>query len=174
MRRPTAVRPKTLLRYGVGAVGLAAMAFGATLLLTDPHIYGWPAVVEWLVGAVVLHDGVLVPAVLALGALAATRPGLRPRWPFVLAGSLVLIALPVLLRPRPTANPSVLPLDYPRGLAIAVGTVLALALCGAVGRRGWARRRELGRRVRGAGLRLRAAGTAGAAAAGRTARGRRR
>jgi hypothetical protein len=47
--------------------------------------------------------------------------------------SATLIALPALLRPGPTPNPSVLPLDYGRGLAIVwgavvVGTVVVLVV----------------------------------------------
>lgn len=158
MKRPPALRPATLLRYGLGALGLAGMAFGATLLLTDPHISGRPAVLGWLAGSVIIHDALLAPTVIALGALAATRPRRHLRRPFIVAGSLILIALPLLLRPRPTANPSVLPLDYPRGLAIAVGTVVALALCGAAGR--WARERWRGRGPRDSGARRRAGGRA--------------
>lgn len=124
-----------LLRYGLGAAGLAAMAFGAVTLLTDPHVGDWPGVVEWLALAVVLHDGVLVPAVLLLGRVLGARWRARLRLPFVVTASLTAVALPVLLRPGPTANPSVLPLDYGRGWLIAVGTVAALAVLRPAGRR---------------------------------------
>jgi hypothetical protein len=140
---------RAVLRYGLGAVGLAGMGFGATQLVTNPQISGWTGVVEWLAGAVVLHDGVLAPAVIVLGALLGSRWRRRLRWPFVVAGCLTVVALPVLLRPGPTTNPSVLPLDYPRGLAIAVGTVVALALCWTAGR--WARDRFRAGRTTGAG-----------------------
>ncbi|MET9365726.1 hypothetical protein ABZX93_33120 [Streptomyces sp. NPDC006632] len=59
------------------------------------------------------------------------------------AGCLVLIALPVLLRPLPTANPSVLPLNYARGLTISLVVLAVLAVLLGVARR--ARRGRGGR-----------------------------
>jgi hypothetical protein len=117
-----------LLRYGLGAAGLAALGFGLVTLVTDPQVRDWPGVAEWLVLAVALHDGVLVPLVLLAGLGLGLRWRSRLRLPFVLAGSLTAVALPVLLRPGPTADPSVLPLDYVRGWAVAVGVAVALGL----------------------------------------------
>ena len=47
---------------------------------------------------------------------------------------LTAVALPFLLRPSATANPSVLPLDYPRNTLIVLGTVAVLTAVAA----GWA------------------------------------
>lgn len=135
-----------MLRYTLGATGLAALAYGANLLVTDPQIAGWTGVLEWLAYALLLHDGVLVPTVMLLGLALGTRLRGWLRWPFVVAGALTAIALPYLLRPSGRANPSVLPLDYGRGWAIAVGTVVALAVCWAAGK--WIRGRGV---VRGRG-----------------------
>lgn len=133
------VRFPTVLRCGLGAAGLAAMAFGADLLVTGRYIRGWMDVLVWMAGIVVVHDGVLAPSVIVLGAAVGARWRRRLRWPFVVAGSLTIVALPLLLREGPAANPSVVPLDYPRGLAISVGVVLAVALCWAAGRWAWGR-----------------------------------
>jgi hypothetical protein len=139
------------LRWGLGAAGLAALGYGTSTLLTDPQVGDWQGVAEWLVFAVLLHDGVLAPAVLLLGAAVGARGRRRLRWVFLLAGSLTAVALPVLLRPRPTANPSVLPLDYVRGWALSLGTVVVLAVAWAAGRRlrrlGSGRGRDAGRAV---------------------------
>jgi hypothetical protein len=134
-----------ILRYGLGAAGLAALAFGVTTLLTDPQVGDWQGVVEWLALAVVLHDGVLVPVVLLSALALGARLRRRLRWPFVVAGSLTAVALPVLLRPGAPANPSVLPLDYQRGWVVSVSAVVGLALCWAAGK--W----SLGRVQRGNG-----------------------
>jgi hypothetical protein len=106
-------------------------------LLTNPDVRDRPGVLEWLAGAVILHDGVVAPAVDLLGLGARRRAPLRR--PFVVAGSLTAVAIPVPARPGRTANPSVLPLDYPRGWAISVGTVRGGRRCCSRGR-GWQRR----------------------------------
>jgi MFS family permease len=121
-----------ILRYALGAAGLAAMAFGAVTLLTDPGVRDWRGVVRWLVLALLLHDAVLAPATVLLGLLMGARWRARLRRPFLVAGALTAVALPVLLRPRPTANPSVLPLDYTRGWAVSVGVAVGVAVGAAV------------------------------------------
>lgn len=131
-----------VLRCGLGAAGLAAMGFGAVQLVTDPAVSGWTGVLEWLAAAVVLHDGVLVPLVLATGAVLGVRLRRSVRWFFVVAGSLTAVALPVLLAPGPAANPSVLPLDYPRNWAVCVLVVAAVAAGWEAGRWVAARRRR--------------------------------
>ena len=130
-------------RLVIGALGLAAMGIGLSILLTDPYVRDPLDVVWWLAGAVLLHDGVLVPVVVAVGA--ALRV---PRWvrgplrgALIAAGCLTAVALPALLRPGPVANPSVLPLDYGRGLLIALAAVAA-ATAVAAARSGVRSRRE--------------------------------
>ncbi len=116
-----AMRARLLL----GAVGVAGMGVGLSILLTDRFIHRPLDVVWWLAGAVVLHDGVLVPVVLALGALLRPRGVLRAG--LITGGCVTVAALPVLFAPR-TANPTVLPLDYPRGWLLVLAAVAALTL----------------------------------------------
>ncbi|MEU8779452.1 hypothetical protein [Streptomyces sp. NPDC048606] len=132
------------LRHLTGACGLLCAAWGAWLLARQPEPW---RIAAWLGGAVVVHDGLLAPLVLAVGALAAAggaRPRGVPRAALIVAGSLTLIALPPLLRPGPVANPTVLPLDYPRGWLLAVAA-LALFTAGYAALR--ALRRRVGRRT---------------------------
>ncbi|MBY8885926.1 hypothetical protein K7472_13825 [Streptomyces sp. PTM05] len=102
------------------------MGVGLSILLTDPYIRDPWDVVRWLVGAVLLHDGVLVPITLAVGALLVPRDG-PWRGPLraglFTAACLTVVALPAILTPRPAANPTVLPLDYVRDWLVAVGVV---------------------------------------------------
>ncbi|MBV9592662.1 MAG: hypothetical protein JO147_02520, partial [Actinobacteria bacterium] len=55
------------LRVGLAAVGIAGIGYGAYLVLTDQRDDHPAQLAKWLVGAVVLHDGVLVPVTLGAG-----------------------------------------------------------------------------------------------------------
>ncbi|MDJ0340873.1 hypothetical protein QMK19_19020 [Streptomyces sp. H10-C2] len=125
-------------RAALGAVGVAAMGLGASLLLTDSQVRAPLDVPLWMAGAIVLHDAVLAPVVLAIGAALAHRLPPRVRRPvragLIVAACLTAVALPVLLRPGATSNPSVLPLDYPRNTLIALGAVAVVTALAA----GWA------------------------------------
>jgi hypothetical protein len=125
------------LRVTVAAAGVAAMALGA-VLLTDPQVRKPLDVLWWMIGAVLLHDGVLVPATLAAGALLPPRLRRSVRGTLIVAACVTAVALPPLLRPGRPANASVLPLDYGRNLVIALGAVAALAVT-------WQAVRRLGR-----------------------------
>ncbi|MFI6940763.1 hypothetical protein ACIBI4_15930 [Streptomyces sp. NPDC050418] len=131
------------MRTLLAALGVAAMALGAWLLLgvRDPL-----DVAVWLAGAIVLHDGLVAPLVLGTGLLLG---GLRARGAvrgaLIVAGSLTAVALPVILRPGTPANSSVLPLDYGRNWLAAMAVIGLFAVGAAV--LGWVR----GRRRRSSG-----------------------
>lgn len=105
----------TVVRLLLAAPGLAAAGFGIRefVIRTHPDLTDVWDLAVWLGGAVVLHDGLLVPAVLLLGLLIG-RSRLRPvlRGGLLTGGCLTLLALPLLLRPGNPANPTVLPRDY--------------------------------------------------------------
>ncbi|GAA0628435.1 hypothetical protein [Streptomyces crystallinus] len=109
-------------RYVVGALGLALMGLGVSLVWAQSPY----DVAVWLVGAVVLHDGVVAPLVLLVGlGVLAARPWARGpvRAALVTAGCLTAIALPDILRPGPVNNATVLPLDYVRNWLALLGVV---------------------------------------------------
>ncbi|MFE2009125.1 hypothetical protein [Streptomyces sp. NPDC059491] len=112
------------LRQAVGALGVALIGLGAWLVVTDPEPLG---VVIWLAGALVLHDGIVAPLVFAVGLLllGRRRRGVL-RGALIVAGSVVLITLPLLLRPGQPLNPTALPLPYGRNLAIVLAVVTAV------------------------------------------------
>ncbi|MEU9856187.1 hypothetical protein [Streptomyces sp. NPDC047974] len=121
------MNPLRTLRYAVGGLGVGLIGLGAWLVAAQPASGN---VLVWLAGALLVHDGLLAPLVLAVGLLIAGRPE-RGLWrgALVIGGSVVLVTLPLLLRPGPAPNPSALPLPYGRNLVI----VLAVVAAGAAG-----------------------------------------
>jgi hypothetical protein len=121
-------------RYALGALGLLLIAIGGRLVagLPDPL-----DVAVWLGGALVLHDGIIAPLVLAAGLLVAAVParGLV-RGALITGGALVLVTLPALLRPGAPVNPSALPLPYGRNLLVVLAAVAAVTAVVALVRRG--------------------------------------
>ncbi|EGD45371.1 hypothetical protein NBCG_00273 [Nocardioidaceae bacterium Broad-1] len=125
------------LRGGLIGLGTVGMAYGAWLMLTRQDLGQIVEVVVWLAAAVVIHDGILAPAVLALGWLGGR---LLPRavargavTVLVLLGPTVLVAIPVLGRfgAKPD-NPTLLDRDYTQGLlafallCVCAGVAVAL------------------------------------------------
>jgi hypothetical protein len=128
-----------VVRAALGGVGLFLLAVGAWHFtrLRDPY-----EALEWLAGALVLHDALLAPLVLAAGLLVAALPARRAvRATLVTGGALTLVALPALLRPGRPANPSVLPLPYGRDLLLLLALTAAAGVTAALLAR-WARRRR--------------------------------
>ncbi|MFB7288432.1 hypothetical protein [Actinacidiphila glaucinigra] len=127
-------------RWLTGAAGLVLAGVGAYRLLGVDDLTG---VLIWLGGAVVLHDVLIAPLVLLIGSV-LVRGGVRGpvRGALLVGGALTAVALPVLLRPGKPANPSVLPLDYPRNwLVTLVAVAVVSALVPVVRRIGRSRRR---------------------------------
>jgi hypothetical protein len=115
-----------LLRGTVGAAGVAAMTVGVLLLVTNRQIKAPVGVLGWLVGAIAVHDGLLVPSVLAVGALLPVRMRRPLRAGLVVAACLTAVALPVMLRQRTSPNTSVVPLDYVRNWLEVTGVIAVL------------------------------------------------
>ena len=124
-------------RMVAGAAGLVAIAYGIRGVLTGGVATDWPATTVWLRAGGLLHELVFVPVVAVAGWLVtrALPAPVRPvvRGGLVVAGVLVLVALPLVAGVGDDGNPSSTPLDYPRNLALvllavaAVTTVLAVA-----------------------------------------------
>jgi hypothetical protein len=125
------------LRVTLVLLGLAALGFGAQQLLTGGNGTRLTSSVPWLVGVLVLHDAVLAPVVAGIGwglsrrvrgpALAVLAIGLY------VAAVLVLVAVPALVTPGVSDNPTAVPRNYSLGLAVllaldAVGTAGALVI----------------------------------------------
>ncbi|MEV8509854.1 hypothetical protein AB0368_34215 [Actinoplanes sp. NPDC051475] len=130
------------LLIAAGALAMVYALFGA-LTDSDLKIGG---VLLFLGIALVLHDGVLMPLVIGVGALLTRAPPLI-RAAMVVSLVVTLVALPFVLGyGRSPDNPSVLPLPYGKGLAIILVAIWTTTLVLLAIRRLGARRRELWRR----------------------------
>jgi hypothetical protein len=115
------------------AAGALAVGVGALVLVNDISPVQYPAILAWMVGALIVHD-VLIAGLVFAAALAGRRASRRlPAGMIVIfqsglaVGAIVaLVVVPeIVKKSRGTANPTVLPLDYGFNLAVFV---LALAL----------------------------------------------
>ncbi|RAJ45408.1 hypothetical protein K353_00906 [Kitasatospora sp. SolWspMP-SS2h] len=124
--------------------GLALLACGLTGLLTDPYVTGPLGVLLWAAGLLVLHDGLWLPLVCAVGAAVAGRPVLRG-W-LVVVAAVGAVAVPAVLRAGDDhGNPTLLPLPYLRNWLLFLAVGAAVAALTAVVRRGVRRARRAGR-----------------------------
>jgi hypothetical protein len=130
-------------RVALGAAGVATMGYGITRLWFGHQVGDPVRVVEWLVGAIIIHDLGIAPLVIGTGYV-LTR--VLPGWArsivqggLLVAGAVLVISIPLLIKPVPSI-PTVLPLDYARNLAIVLGSV-AFGTAALIGLRGWRRHR---------------------------------
>lgn len=92
------------LRWGMVLLGCAAIGWGLwQLLVVSPSATRPLAAVAWLAGVLVVHDAVLAPLAVLVGAglVAVLRPPAR-RWvgaALLVAVSLLLVAAPGVLQP---------------------------------------------------------------------------
>jgi len=118
--------------------GILLMLIGAYQLVTTQRIDQLFGLALWMLGAIVLHDGVLAPIVLFAGVL-LRRTGRRLPWSVlvviqiaVVVGSVMtLIVVPEIAgQLRGPTNPTILTGEY--GLRLAVMWVVLLVLAGVV------------------------------------------
>ena len=138
----------TTVRRALIAIGALGMTYAVIGALTDADLKGGALV--FLIGALIAHDGILLPVTIAAGAAVGRFVPLRLR-ALVRAALLVGLAVtivafpPVLGLGRAADNPSLLPLHYGRGLFEVYAIIWLAAAVAATaravrGRR--ARRRE--------------------------------
>jgi hypothetical protein len=121
------------------ATGVLVMGFAVVGALTDDDVRPF-GVLVFLVGVLVWHDLVLMPFVIAVGALigryvpAAARPAVRTAALCSLA--LLVVAAPLVLGVgRVASDPSVLPRPYGWGLVLVLAVLWASTLGVVVARR---------------------------------------
>jgi hypothetical protein len=139
------------LRVLVGTLGLGGAAYGVVALL-DVGLDNLRAAGIWLVGGVVLHDGLVAPATIVVGFLVAPAWQGRPPAAVVVGGLVLgtstLVAVPVLGRFGARAdNPTLLDRNYVLGwLVLATLTVVGTGVAALVLRKGGADGASAGRR----------------------------
>ncbi|GAA4918165.1 hypothetical protein LX16_4554 [Stackebrandtia albiflava] len=133
-RRAPAGGATSKARVLIGAVGVVSVIVGVAGMWREVTL---PAeLLPWLAGAVVAHDGVLVPLELLLGAVVWRASAVLPRrvrqvvmGGLMVAGMLTLLGVPLALRRNVYPNPTVNHQDYAANLgwlllATAVVTML--------------------------------------------------
>ena len=115
------------------AVGLAIVAFGLIGLLNDPRAGSLANWATFLIGGLVLHDGIFAPLVVGASLIAWWILPRRARPAFlataIVAGIVVLLSIPVIGRwGELPGNPSLLPRNYTAGLAVALGVIAVIGL----------------------------------------------
>lgn len=115
------------MRWLLGALGLSAMAYALLGAVTDPDVKPLRHT-GFLITVLVLHDGVLLPAVIAVGVLVhrAVAPPYRAvvQAALIASTAVTLVALPLVLGyGRIADNRSALPRDYGRGLLVVLAVV---------------------------------------------------
>jgi hypothetical protein len=121
------------LRIALGAAGVLLILFGVFRILTNAGQTDPVGMAEWLAAAVVLHDGILVPLTMAVGAL-LTR-FVPPRARRYLQGGLIAAALvtaisiPLIYRRGSQPRGKSLELqNYGLHLAVLVGLIAAVVV----------------------------------------------
>jgi hypothetical protein len=117
-------------RIALGTAGALLILFGAFRILTNTGQSDPVGLVEWLVAAVVLHDGVLVPLTITVGALLTRFVRPRPRrylqGGLITAALVTAIAVPLIYRHGSQPRAKSLELqNYGLHLAVLVGLIAA-------------------------------------------------
>ena len=120
--------------------GGLVMAFGAWGLLGQAEATMPVAWARWLAAALLVHDLLVAPALLAAGWLVARLPGAwraPVRAGLMVSATVVLVTLPAFLgdgRATQPGNASLLPNHYGRSLALLLVPVWAVAILAATRR----------------------------------------
>lgn len=127
-------------RIGLIVVGVAILALAVVILVRDVSVDRAAGLGLWLVGALVVHDGV-VAAIVFVGGILLRRT--TPRIPLavvlIVQGAVVVwaivtaLVLPEIIKQRiGTANPSILPLDYVANLGLFTGGLAVVTVAAVV------------------------------------------
>jgi energy-coupling factor transporter transmembrane protein EcfT len=123
-------------RVALIAIGAGLVILGAILAILELSPSSYLGIAAWLVGALIVHDGIVAASVL-VASLLIRRFGARVPLAVVLVvqGALVVwaiiaaLVLPIIVKQAiGTANPSILPLDYVTNLAVFTGVLAALTV----------------------------------------------
>ena len=120
-------------RIAFAVSGILLGLFGVFRLVTEVPIGNLLVLAGWMIGAVVIHDGLLSPAVVAVGwFIGHTVPARGRRYVQggLIAGSLITAAaIPLILRAgQEPASKAILRQNFGGNLTILLGVVAAVSL----------------------------------------------
>lgn len=116
--------------------GVLVIAFGAYVMVTTVRPNRIWGLATWLLGAVILHDAILSPFVVAVGLLLRRTGRTLRLWALVVVQAVVVLGsvLAVIVLPEIAAkvhgqkNPTVLPFDYGLRLLVVEGVLVLVAV----------------------------------------------
>jgi hypothetical protein len=122
-------------RIALMTAGIVVGLYGVGRLLVGTGLGGLLILAAWLVGAVVLHDAVLAPAVVGVGwTLGRFVPPRARRWlqAFLVAAGLVTVVAIWLVAREGTQEPAkaILQQDYLANLTLLLGLLAGASLLG--------------------------------------------
>lgn len=120
-------------RMVLAGAGILLMVFGFFRLFTEVPIPDLLILAVWLIGALVIHDGILSPLVVSVGwAIGRVMPPRARRYVqfgLVAAGLVTVIALPLIYREgSQPAVKALLVQNYGGGLTLLLGLIAAASL----------------------------------------------
>lgn len=121
-------------RFGFAIPGLALIGFGLFRLVTEIPLRNLAVLIAWLIGAVLIHDGVLAPLVLTVARALAHIPQRVRRYlqAAVIASALVtVVAIPLIYRrgSQPDSK-ALLQQNYAAHLGVLVSAIAGVSLLG--------------------------------------------
>jgi len=130
MSRP---RSETVLRGVLGAIGVAGVGYGALRILEQSRDTHPTRLALWLVGALLVHDAIIAPVVIGLGAVLTRFAPPRARGylqgGLIAAGLISALGLILIERQGKTASPALALLrqDYRLNLLILLAAIAGLS-----------------------------------------------
>lgn len=120
-------------RVIIGVAGIMLGLFGIFRLVTQISLSDLVVLGLWMIGALVIHDGILSPLVVAVGTLVSRLVPPRARRyvaaGLIMSGCVIVIAIPMIYRrnsqPRSKA---ILQQNFGGNLALLLGLIAALSL----------------------------------------------
>lgn len=121
------------LRLAIGTVGVLLGLFGVYRILTNVHHHALLVLGFWLIGAIVIHDGIFSPAIIAVGwVIEHTVPPRARRYlqaALIMGGLVTIIAIPMIHR-RDSQPPvkAILRQNYGGNLTLLLGIIAGISL----------------------------------------------
>ncbi len=114
-------------RIVLGVAGIALGLFGIGRLATQVPAASLVGLGLWLIAALVIHDGILSPLVLAIGALVALVPPRGRRYlqaGLIMSAMVTVLAVPMIYRAgREPASKALLDQNFSGNLAVLLGVI---------------------------------------------------